>query len=439
MTFSRYAALSTGALVLLASCAARPARGAPATQASVEAVLGRATELYTEIHAHPELSGHETKTASLLASTLRALGYEVTEGVGGTGVVAVKKNGPGRTVMIRTELDALPVLEKTGLAYASRERTRDDAGQDVPVMHACGHDLHMAAWVATATIAAANPQAFPGTLVFVAQPAEETLSGARRMLADGLFTRFPKPDVVFALHTHDSLPAGVPGYTLGAFGAASDSLDVTVYGRGGHGAYPEAVVDPIVIAARTVEALQTVVSRDKDPRDPAVLTVGAIAGGTKHNVVPDSVTLKLMLRTYTSETRTRALAAIRRVVAGEAASGGAPTPPTVTIVEHTEIASSDPALTRRTLKAVAAALPGVAPVELPKEMGSEDFSEYEHAGVPGVFLLLGVVPPDAYARFKQGGKPPPPAHSSEFSPDLPVTLRAAVRMETAALRELLAR
>jgi len=277
MTLSRYAVLPTAALAVLASCAARPAQGAPTPSFNVDSVLGRATDLYVDLHAHPELSGQEGRTAALLASNLRALGYDVTEGVGGTGVVAVKKNAPGRTVMVRTELDALPVAEKTGLRYASHEHASDDAGRDVPVMHACGHDLHMATWMATATLVAKNPRSFPGTLMFVAQPAEETLSGARRMVADGLFTRFPRPDVAFALHTHDSLPAGVLGYTLGPFAAASDSVDVVIHGRGGHGAYPQSVVDPIVIAARTVEALQTVVSRERDPLDPAVLTVGAIS------------------------------------------------------------------------------------------------------------------------------------------------------------------
>ncbi|MBV9146045.1 MAG: amidohydrolase, partial [Acidobacteria bacterium] len=279
----------------------------------VQSVYPKVEQLYVDLHQHPELSNHETETAAKLASQLRSLGYDVTTGVGGTGVVAVMKNGSGPTVMLRTELDALPVEEKTGWSFASHVHTKDDSGADVPVMHACGHDIHMAALVGTATLMARDKQAWHGTLMLIGQPAEERANGAAAMLKDGLFTRFPKPDFAFAMHDGNNLPAGQVGFTPGFSLTSADSVDITIYGKGGHGATPQNTVDPIVIAARTVMSLQTIVSREISPQDPAVITVGSIHGGTKHNIIPETVKLQLTVRAYKPEVRKHLLDAIARI------------------------------------------------------------------------------------------------------------------------------
>ncbi len=259
----------------------------------VEAVYPDAKALYLDIHQNPELSSHETQTAAKLATRLRGLGYEVAEHVGGTGIVAILKNGTGPTIMLRTELDALPVEEKTGLAYASKVRTKDDAGRDVPVMHACGHDLHMAAIFATAVIMAHSKESWHGTLMLIGQPAEETIAGAKRMVDDGLFERFPRPDVAVALHVGNELPVGQVGLTPGIYDTNADSLRITIYGKGGHGSAPHTAIDPIVIAARTILALQTIPSREVKPGEMSVVTVGYIHAGTKNNIIPDQAELGL--------------------------------------------------------------------------------------------------------------------------------------------------
>src|SRR5207302_982603 len=292
------------------------------TPNEVESVYSDAHALYLDIHQNPELSGHETKTAAKLASRLRNLGYEVTEHVGGTGIVALLKNGSGPTVMLRTELDALPVEEKTGLPYASTVRTKDDAGRDVPVMHACGHDLHMAALVATAAIMVRSKNNWHGTLMLIGQPAEETIGGASAMVKDGLFTRFPRPDVAVALHVGNELPAGKVGVVSGVYNTNADSLRVTVYGKGGHGASPHTTIDPIVIAARTILALQTIPSREVKPGEMVVITVGTIHAGTKNNIIPDQAELGLTVRTYKKDVRKQVLAAISRIVKAEAEGAG---------------------------------------------------------------------------------------------------------------------
>ncbi len=290
----------------------------------VESVYPDAHAFYLDLHQNPELSAHETQTAEKLAGRLRSLGYEVTEHVGGTGVVAILKNGAGPTVMLRTELDALPVEEKTGLAYASKVHAKDDAGHDVPVMHACGHDLHMAAIIATASIMAHSKDTWHGTLMLVGQPAEETISGAKAMLEDGLFTRFPKPDVAVALHVENLLPAGTVGITPGIYNTNADSLRITIYGKGGHGSAPHTAIDPIVIAARTILALQTITSREVKPGEMAVVTVGYIQAGTKNNIIPDQAELGLTVRTRNAEVRKQVLAAIARITKAEAEAAGAP-------------------------------------------------------------------------------------------------------------------
>ena len=274
-----------------------------------------------------------TQTAAKLAGRLRSLGYEVTEHIGGTGIVAILKNGAGPTVMLRTELDALPVEEETGLSYASKDHVKADAGRDIPVMHACGHDLHMAAITGTAAIMAHSKNTWHGTLMLIGQPADETISGAKAMLADGLLPRFPKPDVAVALHVENLLPAGIVGITPGVYNTNVDSLRITIYGKGGHGSAPHTAIDPIVIAARTILALQTITSREVKPGEMAVVTVGYIQAGTKNNIMPDQAELGLTVRTRNAEVRKQVLAAISRITKAEAEAAGAPRPP---MIDHYE-------------------------------------------------------------------------------------------------------
>jgi hippurate hydrolase len=292
----------------------------------VDAVYRDVEELYIDLHRNPELSLQEEKTAATLADRLRRLGFDVTTRVGGHGVVGVLRNGLGPTLMIRTDMDALPVEEKTGLPYASQVRAKDASGLEVAVMHACGHDVHMAAWIGAATILTQMKASWRGTLMLIGQPAEETFAGAKAMVSDGLFTRFPKPDAVLAIHNHDFTPSGTVGVTPGYLLANTDSVDITIFGRGGHGAYPHTTVDPVVISARVVMALQTIVAREKDPFEPAVVTVGSIHGGTKHNIIPDDVHLQLTVRTFKSDVRERILAAIERIANAESAAALAPNP-----------------------------------------------------------------------------------------------------------------
>ena len=284
----------------------------------MQTVYPDAHALYLDLHQNPELSSHETQTAEKLAGRLRDLGYTVTEHVGGTGVVAILKNGAGPTVMLRTELDALPVEEKTGLPYASKVHTKDDSGREVGVMHACGHDVHMASLFGTAAIMAHSKNTWHGTLILIGQPAEETISGAKRMIEDGLMTRFPKPDVAVALHVGNKLPAGKVGVGPGYRFSNADSLRITIYGKGGHGSMPNSTIDPIVIAARIVVTLQTIVSREVKPGEVAVVTVGYIQAGTKNNIIPDHAELGLTVRSYKPEVRKQVLAAIERITKAEA-------------------------------------------------------------------------------------------------------------------------
>jgi amidohydrolase len=421
--------------------AVEPAPGAAAAGAG-QGAGGTAVDpdlvaLYIDLHSHPELSLHEVATAAKLAERLRHLGYEVTTRVGGTGVVGVLRNGAGPTVMLRTELDALPVEEKTGLPYASTVRVQNDAGVEVPVMHACGHDVHMTVWAGTAARMAAAKRTWHGTLVLVAQPAEEVVKGARAMLADGLFTRFPKPDFVLALHDSPRVPAGKIGYTSGFTLASSDSVDVIIYGRGGHGAAPQTTVDPVVIAARTVLALQTIVSREDDPLDPAVVTVGSIHGGTKHNIVPDEVKLQITVRTYRKEVRQHVLEAIGRIARAEAAAANAPREPAVKVVESVSATYNDPQLTARLVAALGRRLGAANVVEGRPEMASEDFSEYGLAGVPAAILRLGAADPAALAKANAAGTELPSLHSALFAPDRDPTLRTGVEAEVAMLLDVL--
>ena len=405
----------------------------------VDAIYPDVEALYRDLHRNPELGFQETQTAAKLAARVKALGFDVTTGVGKTGIVAILKNGAGPTVMLRTELDALPVAEKTGLAFASTVTTKNAAGQVVPVMHACGHDIHMSAWAGAARIMAEHKDRWRGTLMLVGQPAEELLAGASAMLKDGLFTRFPRPDFAVSLHDDDTMPAGTVGYHAGLFRAMSDRVEITVYGRGGHAAMPHNTIDPVVLAARIVLTLQTIVSRENNPSDPVVITVGSIHGGTQGNVIPDEVKLELSVRTFTPQVRTRTLAAIRRIAKGEADAAGAPREPLVTApaVAPPPVVN-DAALISRLAAALKKGLGDQNVVEMPAKMTSEDFAEYGAAGVPIALLHIGAVNRAKLEEARRTGIPVPAPHSPEWAPEYEPTLKGAIRAEVTALLELLA-
>jgi len=375
-----------------------------------------------------------------MAEELRKLGYEVTAGVGGTGVVGVLRNGKGPTVLLRTELDALPVEEKTGLPYASTATGVNPQGQTVPVMHACGHDVHMAGWTGAAALLARMKDRWRGTVLMIAQPGEETVQGARAMIADGLFARFPKPDFALAVHDSSDLPAGKVYFVPGPAMASVDSVDVTIFGRGGHGAKPDTTVDPVLIAARTVLAFQTLISREKDPLEPAVLTVGSIHGGTKYNIIPDEVKLQITLRTFNPEVRKLLLSGIERMAKTEAASARAPKEPVLKVSESQDSTYNDPALTRRLAAVLARQLGAENVQEIRPEMVAEDFGEFGRAaGVPSVQLRVGAVEPSRYEASKKAGTPLPSLHSSGFAPDRERTIKAAATVLTLSALELMAK
>jgi hippurate hydrolase len=407
------------------------------TAKEVDAVYGDAHALYLDIHQHPELSGHEAQTAAKLADRLRNSGYYVTEHVGGTGVVAVLKNGPGPTVMFRTELDALPVQEKTGLPYASTVRTKDDAGRDVPVMHACGHDLHMAAIVGTAEIMSHSKNTWHGTLIFIGQPAEETIAGASAMVKDGLFTRFPRPDAVVALHVGSELPSGQVGIVSGIYNTNADSLRITIYGKGGHGAAPHTAIDPIVIAARTILALQTIASREVKPGELAIVTIGYIHAGTKNNIIPDQAELGLTVRTYKPDIRKQVLAAIARITKAEAEAAGTPRDPSIERYEGADAVYNEPALAQRIRAPLEAALGKNNILTEEPIAASEDFSVFEAQGIPGIYFSLGGSDPKKLAEAKASGTQLPSNHSALFAPDVDPSLHTAIISEVAVLRNLL--
>jgi amidohydrolase len=427
--------LGVAGLFILAACGQALAGGG--TAAEVDAVYPQAEALYLDLHQHPELSFHEQQTAAKLAAGLRELGYQVGEGIGGTGVVGVLKNGHGPVVMLRTELDALPVVEQTGLPYASTVRTKDDSGADVGVAHVCGHDLHMAAWLATARIMAGARSRWRGTLVMIAQPAEEFGEGAATMLADGLFKRFPRPDYALAVHDDARFPAGIIGYHAGPSFANVDTVNITIYGQGGHGARPDTTIDPIVIAARTVLTLQTIVSRETSPLDPAVITVGSIHGGTRPNIIPGEVKLELTVRSYSEPVRQHLLSAIDRIAKAEAAAAGAPRQPLIEHVDTGYAVINDPQMVKRVTVALVRELGPERVQEFAPEMVSEDFSEYQRAGVPTLMLRVGAVAQSTYDAAMKSGATLPSLHSPLFAPDREPTLKAATAAEVIALRELM--
>ncbi len=424
-------------LLLLFSLAVSGYAQTLAASQEIDAVYPAARDFYVDLHQTPELSSHETQTASKLAARLRSLGYEVTEGVGGTGVVAILKNGAGPTVMLRTELDALPVEEKTGLSYASKIHAKDDSGRDVPVMHACGHDLHMAALVATAAVMAHSKGTWRGTLMLIGQPAEETISGAKRMIDDGLFTRFPKPAVGIAFHVGNELPAGQVGITPGIYNTNADSLRITIYGKGGHGSAPHATIDPIVIAARTILALQTIVSREVKPGEMAVVTIGYVRAGTKNNIIPDQAELGLTIRSFKSDVRKQVLAAVTRITKAEAQAGGAEREPLIEHYESTDSVYNDPGLAERLRPPLEAALGKQNVIATEPITPSEDYAFFVEQGVPSLYMSLGGADPEKYAESKSTGIMLPSNHSPYFAPDVDPALHAGIKAEVAVLRNLL--
>ena len=428
--------------------------GAFAQQPSIDALLDRdiasLVATYKTLHAAPELSHYEQKTAAFFASQLRNLGYTVTEGIGkyenpalsGYGVVGIMKNGPGPTVLVRTELDALPVEEKTGLAYASKVKTKNEAGQDVSVMHACGHDLHMTNMLGTAKLLAELKSQWSGTLVIIGQPAEEVIDGARAMLRDGLYNKFPKPDFAIALHDNSELETGKVGYTPGYALASSTSVDIKIRGVGGHGAKPETTKDPIVIAAQVVLALQTLVSRENSPLDPVVVTVGSIHGGSKHNIISDEVNLQLSVRAYKEEVRKRILASIERISKGIAMAAGVPDnlAPIVKVSETqiTTATYNDPKLTERLATVFTKTLGRDNVILIPPAMVSEDFGAFSlQQTIPAVQFWLGAVDPAQVKLNKENGTPLPSLHSAFFAPLPAPALRTGIKAMTAAVLDLM--
>ena len=427
-----------------------PARGQQSLDAMVDRELAALVSTYKMLHAAPELSHYEIKTSAFFASQLRALGYTVTENVGkyaqpnwkGYGVVAMMKNGDGPTVLVRTDLDALPVEEKTGLPYASTVKTKNDAGQDVSVMHACGHDIHITNMLGTAKMLAQLKDQWRGTLVLIGQPAEETIDGAKAMLADGLYSKIPKPDFAIALHDNAELEAGKVAYCPGFALANSTSVEITIRGLGGHGSKPEATKDPIVVAAQTIVALQTIVSRENSPLDPAVVTVGSIHGGAKSNIIPDEVKLLLTVRSYKEEVRQHILASIARIAKNIALAAGIPEAlaPIVKVsdTEVTPATYNDPKLTERLAGAFEKTLGASNVVRWPPIMGSEDFGNFSLDNqIPSCMFWLGAVEPTKVEASKTSGKPLPSLHSSLFEPLPEPTLRTGVKAMTTAVLELM--
>lgn len=434
--------LSTIAVVSTLLGSINHAAADPPDVNGLDVVYPALEQLYFDLHQNPELSLREEKTAAKLAAQLRSAGVEVTENVGGFGVVGVLRNGDGPTVMLRTDMDALPIKEQTGLPHASTVVAMNDAGESVPVMHACGHDVHMAVWVGAANLLARSKDRWRGTLVFVGQPAEEIVQGASRMVGDGLFTRFPKPDFVLGIHVSHMLPAGQVGIVPGPASAASDSVDITFYGTGGHGASPHRTVDPLVIAARAVGALQTIVSREVDPFDAAVVTVGTFHAGTKRNVIPDEAKLQLTVRSYKPEVQKKLLSSISRIAKAEAAAGGAPREPAVTTVaaESSEVVVNDPALAERLRGSLSRGL-GDGRVHIVEPvMTSEDFGVFGRAaGAPAIQLRIGSIEPESFAAAKEAGRSLmlPVPHSPRFAPDHERTIKTGVSAFTLSVMELM--
>ena len=409
-----------------------------AIQKKLDIEIDSLLTLYKQIHSHPELAFQETQTSARLAKELRQLGFNVTERIGMTGIVGVFKNGDGPTILVRADMDALPIVELTGVPYASKLRVRDLDGLDVGVMHACGHDMNVACLVGTARVMTTMKGRWKGTLVFIGQPAEEIGAGAKAMLEAGLLQKFPRPDFALALHCDGRYPAGHVNYREGQMQANVDSVDIIVRGKGGHGAAPHTTIDPIVLAARIVLDLQTIVSRERNPLEPTVVTVGAIHGGTKHNVIPDEVKLQLTVRPMNDQARKEVLESIARIAKAAAMGARAPGP----LVQHRS-ESFTPALINEkelTQKMVAMFKDVVGPErvhERPMSMGGEDFSQFTRAGIRTFYWHLGTADPAAFAEAKKGGKALANTHSPYYAPVPEPTLRTGVLTMSMAILELM--
>jgi hippurate hydrolase len=443
--------ISFWSILALSMASIIPAVAQQTPQSLSDSELPSLLAIYKDIHSHPELSGQEERTAAIVAKELRAAGCEVTEHVGkyqnpklrGYGVVGVMRNGDGPTVLVRTDMDALPVQEETGLPYASKATAKNDEGKEVPVMHACGHDAHIAAFIGTARVLEKLKDQWHGTILFVAQPAEELGNGARALLHDGLYEKFGKPNFALGFHDKADLETGHIGVTEGYTYANVDSVDVTVRGVGGHGAYPHKTKDPIVLAAEMINGWQTIASRENNPVDPIVVTVGSIHGGTKHNIIPDEVKMQLTVRTYKPETRTRVLAAIERIAKGIAAAGGVPPEraPIVTVLKELSCPATynNPELTKRLIGVWKNSLGNDNVNLVDPTMGGEDFSEYslpDHS-IPAIDFHIGSVEPAKIAKYKQEGKELPSLHSSKFAPVPEPTIRVGIIGMTAAVLNLM--
>jgi len=435
--------------LLLLTAAPLPAQD---LSAFVNQELPGLVDTYKGIHEHPELSHHEARTSALLAEELRKAGYTVTERVGrypdgsqAYGVVGILKNGDGPTLLIRTDEDALPIVEETGVAYASHVKARNAAGQEVGVMHACGHDIHVTNMIGTARALAAMKSRWRGTVMMIGQPSEETIDGAKAMLADHLYERFGRPDMAVALHDTNGLPAGMVGVTSGPSAASSTSIDVIMRGIGSHGAYPQLGKDPITMAAEFIVQLQTIVSRDEDPLDPAVVTVGDIHGGTKRNIIPDEVKMELTTRAFSDHARQVVIDGVKRTADGVALSAGVPESraPIVTVRddESSPVLYNDPALAAKVKASLAATLGAKNVVDGERAMASEDFGVFGLEGhqIPTVMFGLGAMDPVKFAAAKAAGTVLPGPHNSRFEPDPGPTLQAGVTAMTSVAITLLAK
>jgi len=403
---------------------------APAAQA--ETLM----DVYKHLHANPELSSMETETAAYLANRMKTLGFDVTENFGGTGVVSVMENGPGKTIMIRADMDGLPVKENTGLSFASTVVKKDRFGDEWPVMHACGHDIHMTTFLGAARELVANKDLWSGTLVMILQPAEEISHGAKDMLKAGLFTKFPRPDYNLALHANSGMPAGMVGITSGYALANVDSVDITVKGVGGHGAYPQTTKDPVVLASQIVLALQTIVSREVAAQDSAVVTVGSIHGGTKHNIIGEEVKLQLTVRSYSDETRDKLLASIKRISENMGRVAGLPDDklPVVEIKdEYTPAAYNNPELSAKAMEIMAKVIGADNVIASDPVMGGEDFGRYGRTDpkIPGMIYWLGAADPAEVKAARKAGKSMPSLHSPFFKPDAAAAISVGVDTMTA--------
>lgn len=439
--FSLLLLLALPAAARAQDAAARERRTATAAviRKTLDGQLSDLTTLYKHLHAHPELALHEEQTGARLARELRRAGFTVTERFGGHGVVAVLKNGPGPTVLVRADMDALPIIEQTGLPYASKVRTRDGDGQEVGVMHACGHDMNVTCEVGVARVLTALKDRWHGTLILIGQPAEEIGAGARHMLRAGLLEKFPRPDYALALHCDGRYPHGHVNYRIGQLQANVDSVDLLVRGKGGHGAAPHTTIDPIVLAARIILDLQTLVSRERNPLEPAVVTVGAIHGGTKHNIIPPEVKLQLTVRTVNDRARKEVLEGIARIARAAAAAARAPEP----IIRHnpadyTPALVNEPELARKMIGLFANVLGSDKVHERPVSMGGEDFSQLTRAGIRTFYYHIGTAAPELYAAAQRpGGRPLPSTHAPFYAPVPEPTIRTGVLTMSLAVLELM--